>query len=292
MSQLTCLFQSYFPVVCCTLYWFVAKESLHSSWITDCSFGKQWVSESVTSGSNQWSLVEQRRHSALKLQHYTATVWLIRFLGEPRHSKSKDFKIVGACVWVWLLLLSEAAVDVNFNSCLDCAPVPLSWHRIVIHKDHSLFAMNLLNPRAWFWLHNIQFYSSMCAFIVALPTAPLSCKWLTEVAGWASVGTLPKERLCLADKLLNWPSLGHLPDPLSLSLCSPAPYKQLSLPGHTTCLLSQRSTPAVCTGSSRPQTPDGCSVSNMDLKLSHFWFSGWCSSWWTKDVYYVFVLLW
>lgn len=97
----------------------------------------------------------------------------------------------------------------------------------------------------------------MCAFIVALPTTPLARKWLTEVAGRASVGTLQKERLCLADKMLNWPSFGHLPDPLSLSLCSPASYKQLSLPGNTTCLLNQRSTPAGCTTSSRQQTPDG-----------------------------------
>ena len=107
---------------------------------------------------------------------------------------------------------------------------------------------------------------------------PLSCEWLTEVVGWASVGTLPRERLCLADELLNWPSLGHLPDPLSLSLCSPAPYKQLSLPGPTTCLLNRQSTPAGSIASSGQQTPDarpGCFVTNMDLKQSYFWLSDW-----------------
>lgn len=62
----------------------------------------------------------------------------------------------------------------------------------------------------------------MCALIVALTTTHLS-KWLTEAGGWECVGILQEERLCLADKLLNWSSLGHLCDPLSLSLCCPSP---------------------------------------------------------------------
>lgn len=118
---------------------------------------------------------------ALKQQHYTATGRLIGFLGEARHSKVQNLKIV-VCLCLGLI---AAVVDVNIKSCLDCALVPSSWQGIVIHKKHGLFVMKPLNPPVCFCLQ-YSTSSFMFAFIVALPAPPrlpASCEWLTEVAG-------------------------------------------------------------------------------------------------------------
>lgn len=108
----------------------------------------------------------------------------------------------------------------------------------------------------FFFFHLNNFHVHACIYC-SFTHVPCFVSGSLRFQGEQVFGTLPKERLCLADKLLNWPSLGHLPDPLSHSLCSQASYKQLSLPGHPTCLLNQQGTRAGCKASSGQQTPDG-----------------------------------
>lgn len=101
--------------------------------LTDC---KHWVSESVTSGDNQWSLAEQWRLSPLKQQHHTATAWWVRSVGDPEHSELKTWKLSvlvsgfdRSCYYLRQALMWIA------NLVLIAPLSLLSW-------DHSLFAIN------------------------------------------------------------------------------------------------------------------------------------------------------
>lgn len=187
----------------------------------------EWVSESVTSGDNQWSLVEQRRHSALKHQCYTATCQLIRFLRETKHFKSKT--------WKGLALVLE------FDSC--CC-----WREI---RNSSwlcfcFFTLNVnsrrpqsagcgpLKPRGCFAIFNFLIQVCIHCSFTHHPSSLVSgslklqgervsgscrrkgCVW------WINCSVGPALAICLT----------HWAPPL----CSPAPHRQLSLPGPTTCL--------------------------------------------------------